>query len=360
MLKKKKEIFLALTTTFLALLLGLILIEGYYWKSGYTSLVCEVCRFHPQLGWDNIPGKTVSNGKVTYTTNSKGMRSTEVDSSKGHILLVGDSVTFGLGVNNDETVYHYLEKEEKISSLGYQVLNLGVTGYGIGQYYLNLKRHIDNLNPKFIVPILYTTNDRDDTRKDARYGRISKPLFFYQNGNLKNLNPKISRFSCINLYTRLRFTKYLIPLLFDNCKSRVLEQGKASPTIAKLIEEIRILGIQRNIPTLIVLSPALTTVEAVACKQPRSSDSCADFDTDLEAFYKYFQEMMEFYKFPYLDFLQHLVDYGAEGEIRSLYGNNGKDIHHYSPQGNYILAQAIAERFATDFDMNDPEPFHVN
>ena len=42
MLKKKKELALALTTTFVASLLGLILIEGYYWRSGYTSLVCEI------------------------------------------------------------------------------------------------------------------------------------------------------------------------------------------------------------------------------------------------------------------------------------------------------------------------------
>ena len=107
------------------------------------------------------------------------MRSREVDFSKGHILLVGDSITFGLRVNNEETVSHYLEKEYK----RYQVLNLGVPGYGIGQYFLNLKRHINQLNPKLIVLIIYTTNDLDETRKDTRY-EISKPFFLYQEGNL--------------------------------------------------------------------------------------------------------------------------------------------------------------------------------
>jgi lysophospholipase L1-like esterase len=340
MLKKKKEIFLALATTCLAGLLGLVLIEGYYWKSGYTSLVCEICRFHPQLGWETIPDKTVTNGKVTYTTNSMGMRSGEVDFSRGHILLVGDSVTFGLGVNNDETVSHYLEKEQ----LEYQVLNLGVPGYGIGQYYLNLKRHIDTLNPKWIVLILYTANDLEETRKDTRFG-ISKPFFIYQNGGLLHLNPNISRFSCSNLYTRLRFVKYLIPKsLIDNCRSKVIERDKASPTITKLIDKIRILGMQRSIPTLIVLSPALTAIEAVGCKQSRPLGACLNYDHGFESYYRFFQKIMELYKLPYVDFLQHLVDYDKEGEIRSLYGNNGKDIHHYSPQGNTILAQAIAER----------------
>ena len=245
MLKKKKEIFLALATTCLAGLLGLILIEGYYWRSGYTSLVCEICQFHPQLGWETIPGKTVTDGKVTYTTNAMGMRSGKVDSSKEHILMVGDSVAFGLGVNNDETVSHYLEKEEKVASLGYQVLNLGVPGYGIGQYYLNLKRHIDKLNPMLIVLILYTANDLHETRQDARYG-IGKPFFLYQNGRLLNLNSNISKFSCSHLYLRLRFAKYLIPLLFDNCGSRAIEQHKAGPTITNLINKIKKYTEQNN------------------------------------------------------------------------------------------------------------------
>lgn len=333
--KKKKEIFLALTTTFLASLLVLILIEGYYWSSGYTSLVCEICKFHPELGWETIPGKTVTNGKVTYATNSMGMRSGEVDSSLNHILMVGDSVTFGLGVNNNETVSHYLEKEQS----EYQVLNLGVPGYGIGQYYLNLKRHIDKLNPKLIVLILYTTNDLDETIKDNRFG-ISKPFFFYENGDLSNLNPNISRFSCSNLYSRLRFAKFLI----GNCILRVIERDDASPTITRLIEEIRKLGMQRNIPTLTVLSPALPAVEAVTCKQSSPAGPCNEYDLGFVAFYKYFHNLMETQKLPYVDFLRTLVDYDKEGSIKSLYGNNGKDIHHYSPQGNYILSKAIAER----------------
>lgn len=343
--KKKKEIFLALATTFLTGLLGLLLIEGYYWSSGYTSLVCEICRFHPELGWENIPSKTTTNGKITYTTNSRGMRSPEVDSSKEHILVVGDSVAFGLGVNNNETVSHYLEKREPIASLGYQVLNLGVPGYGIGQYYLNLKRHIDKLNPKLIVLILYTTNDLDETINNNRYG-ISKPFFFYQNGSLLNFSPKISKFSCLNLHTRLRFAKHLIPLsLIESCRTKAIKRDDANPTITKLIDEIRALGTQRNIPTLIALSPALPAVEAVTCNKTRSSDVCLEYDQGFVAFYKYFYEIMNLRNYRYVSFLHRLLDYSKEGEIKSLYVNNGKDIHHLSPQGNSFLAKAIAERF---------------
>jgi len=344
--KNKKEIFLAFTTIVTASFLGLILLEGYYWKSGYAKVVCEICRFHPQLGWETIPETTVTNGKVTYTTNALGMRSPEVDFSRGHILLVGDSVTFGLGVNNDETVSHFLQNEEKISSFNFQVLNFGVPGYGIGQYYLNLKRHINKLNPKVIVLILYTANDLDETRKDNRYG-ISKPFFFYENDQLLDLNPKISQFSCSNIYARLRFAQHLIPqFIVDRCAERVIERESAQPTIAKLIHKIKMLGEERNILTLIVLSPALTAVESVACKNFRGPESCLHFDPGFEEFYKYFHIIMEVNKFTYVDFLKRLVDYSKEGTVKSLYKDNGKDIHHFSPQGNLILAKAIAERIA--------------
>ena len=341
---KKKEIALVLTTTFLTSLLGLILIEGYYLKSGYSSLVCEICQFHPKLGWETLSGKTISNGKVKYSTNSMGMRSEEVDFSKGHILLTGDSVTFGLGVNNNETVSHYLEKEYK----KYQVLNLGVPGYGIGQYFLNLQRHIDRLNSKLIVLIIYTGNDLDETRKETRYG-ISKPFFHYQNGKLHHLNPHISQYSCANIYTLSRFVKYLIPkTLIDKCQVRVIERNKASLTIAKLIHEIRALGLQKNIPTLIVLSPALTAVEATVCRQSGIPSACDEYDIGFEAYYDYFHTIMKVHQLPYIDFIQNLIKFSYKEDIRTLYGNNRKDIHHYSPKGNSILSKAITKRLSVE------------
>jgi hypothetical protein len=299
---EKKNILLALTTTFLASIMGLILVETYFWKSNDNFFVCEICQFHPQLGWEAIPGKTVSNEKITYTTNSLGMRSNAIDFSKGHILLVGDSVTFGLGVNNNETISHYLEKINN----EHQVLNLGVPGYRIGQYFLNLKRHIDQLNPKIIVLIIYPTNDLDETRKDTRFG-ISKPFFHYKNEKLIYLNPEISKYSCSNLYSRSRFLKHITPtLLKDQCATRVIERNKASPTIAKLIDGIRVLGMKKDISTLIVLSPALTAVERVTCKQNKDKESCINFDPGFENYYKYFSLMMDLYKLPHIDFLKPL------------------------------------------------------
>ena len=345
--KIRKEAFLALVTIFLTSFLCLVIIESYYWGS---SSVCEICRFHPELGWETIPTKIVTNGKVTYATNSIGMRSEEVDPTRGNILILGDSVAFGLGVNNNETISHYLEQDKRVAGLGYQVLNMGVPGYGIGQSYLNLKRNIDQLNTKLIVLIVYTTNDLQETRQDNRFG-ISKPLLIYRNDNLINLNTNISRFSCLNLRSHLRFTKFLI----GNCQANVIETNKASISISFIMNKIRGLGIQKNIPTLVVLSPAQTNVEMLHCIQTKPLDTCVEYDDFFDVLYRYFHKIMESNKIPYIDFLTHLVEYSKEQPISSLYGKG--DIHHYSPKGNYILAQTIAKRLATDFDLNKRTPF---
>ena len=60
-------------------------------------------------------------------------------------------------------------------------------------------------------------------------------------------------------------------------------------------------------------------------------------------------------KIPYIDFLTHLVEYSKEQPIHSLYGKG--DTRHFSPKGNYIFAQTIAKRLATDFDLNRLTPF---
>ena len=339
--------FLALITILLTSLMGLIIVESYYWNS---SSICEICRFHPELGWESTPSKTVTKGKITYATNSMGIRSGVVDPSKGHILIVGDSVAFGLGVNNDETISHYLESDKKINRLKYQALNISVPGFGIGQYYLNLKRNIDLLNPKLILLVINTENDLQDTQQEMNFGR-SKPILTSQNDRLVNLNPNISRFSCYNLYTRLRFAKFLI----GNCQPNITEPNKVKISVGMIINAIRKLGIQKGAPTLTVLSPALAAVKFATCSKKTPKGTCLEHEDVFYSEYGYFKKVMKINKIPYIDFLKHLVDYSKEQPIHSLYGK--EDISHFSPKGNYIFAQTIAKRLATDFDLNKLAPF---
>lgn len=283
---------------------------------------------------------TANNEKVTYTTNSLGFRSKEVDSSKKHILVIGDSVTFGVGVNNNQTISYYLEQKLKI----YQALNVAAPGYGIDQYYLNLKRNISKTNPKAIVVIIYTGNDLDDTRKDSSYG-MSKPFFAFVNGELKNINPKLSRLSCQNFLTGSRIIKSIIPNKIKNqfCKSRVFSQNQASSQIAGLLENIKDVANARNSKILFVLSPSLIAVKSVQCELKKSPKQCKQFDKGFQLYYIYFRKLLELGKYSYVDHLQNLLWAGENTKLESLYHDNGKDTHHYSPLGNELLAKSIAD-----------------
>ena len=122
-----------------------------------------------------------------------------------------------------------------------------------------------------------------------------------------------------------------------------------------IINAIRKLGIQKETPTLTVLSPALAAVKFATCSKKIPQDTCVEHDNGFYNVYEYFKKIMESNKIPYIDFLTHLLEYSKEQPISSLYGKG--DIHHFSPKGNYILAQTIAKRLATDFDLNKLAPF---
>lgn len=134
----KTELRLVFLSAAFTLIVCLTLIEIYFWNKNSTTWVAPHTKFDMELGWVNLPNaKTIYRGNI-YTTNSHGFRSAEIDPSKDHILILGDSVAYGSGVNDDETVSYFLSKKLQ----QFQVLNLAVMGYGIDQYYLTLKKHI--------------------------------------------------------------------------------------------------------------------------------------------------------------------------------------------------------------------------
>ncbi len=86
-------------------------------------------QFDAGLGFFNTPNRTTtfSNAEfsTTVTTNSAGFRDDEASLQQPDILLLGDSLAFGWGVEKPETAEAQLEKLLRV-----RVLNLGVAGYG--------------------------------------------------------------------------------------------------------------------------------------------------------------------------------------------------------------------------------------
>jgi lysophospholipase L1-like esterase len=83
------------------------------------------------------------------------------------IVIVGDSVTFGMGMGDDESFPAQLERllHEKFPNRDLDVVNLGVPGYDTRQEVTLLKRNLARLDPDVALVGFYT-NDIPDVIAD--------------------------------------------------------------------------------------------------------------------------------------------------------------------------------------------------
>ena len=116
------------------------------------------------------------NPTPTIEINNIGLRDENLSpqTNQDNILMIGDSFTFGSGVNGDETFTEILEdKMSRIESKkGWKVWNAGHVGYSIGNYYLLLKKFAPILKPKLVVVNIFVGNDITEIRrKNWHYDR---------------------------------------------------------------------------------------------------------------------------------------------------------------------------------------------
>ena len=135
------------------------------WKyAGEIKRVSDI----PELGHEHTPNTEGFFMGVPVTINSLGLRDDEVSLAKPEgvvrILMLGDSVTFGWGVLQDDTVSAILEKllNETPGAKTIEVVNSGVGNYNTVQeitYFLS--RGVE-LDPDIVV-LNYFINDAEPT-----------------------------------------------------------------------------------------------------------------------------------------------------------------------------------------------------
>ncbi len=127
------------------------------------------------LGWSYIPGRSVTqsfgsdNRPVIMHFNDIGARVGEpgrrFDSTTPTVVFVGDSFTFGHGVTYEES---FVGQFERTVGSGYQVVNLGVQGYGTDQALLALERHMKDFDTKVVVYTFLQEHVRRNDNADRR------------------------------------------------------------------------------------------------------------------------------------------------------------------------------------------------
>ena len=153
-------------------------IHGSYKVEGSAGAFIQ---FDDELGWSNRPefnGRHTSHQfDVAVRTDRHGYRvGADQPDRPTSILAIGDSMTFGWGVEFDETCSSRLGKR-----LGVGVRNAGVSGYGAGQQLLRLRQTLSQHPTPRVVLVTHVPNDLEETARGWSYGG-NKPRFAANDG----------------------------------------------------------------------------------------------------------------------------------------------------------------------------------
>jgi hypothetical protein len=99
-------------------------------------------------------------------TNSQGIRSDRDEAYDSpletRIVVHGDSLTLGVGVENEDTFVHRTERRLLQRFDAIDVLNLGVSGHGPDQQYLLFQEEGRRYSPRICIIAVCLTNDLDE------------------------------------------------------------------------------------------------------------------------------------------------------------------------------------------------------
>lgn len=121
--------------------------EVHYWRTNPRSATLH----HKTPDFD-----------VTYRTNAYGLRGPELREKSGfRIVHIGDSFTFGWGVEDSETIPAQLEKRLRATfkTEAIEVINFGVPGTNPFNFYAYATKYALQLRPDFVIVSIYKTRN---------------------------------------------------------------------------------------------------------------------------------------------------------------------------------------------------------
>jgi lysophospholipase L1-like esterase len=296
-------------------------------QSGELLFQYTKFRSSPDLVWELVPGWSGREGNGTVTINAKGLRERDLPVAKPagvrRILCLGDSVTFGHGVEAEEAYPRRLEEHLLAAGHGpIQVINSGVPGYSPFQERIWLDRSGWAYAPDLIV-LGFVLNDVVERYLTmAAYGGTNTILGVDTTVGLAPWVRLARRTAFHRLVTSLmrageeRREVYSVRRLFDDAMTAEVEA-------AWEIGEDELAGIaaaarQRGVPLLLVAFPF--RFQVVENLPPRPQERLAAWARATDV--------------PFLDLTP--VFTAAGGKVAFL------DQDHPTPAGHLSAARAIA------------------
>lgn len=215
--KTSSKIILVMMSIIFTLIFAEIILRYYYFgKLSIVDTNADRLKFYREdekLGWSPIPKseghfsnpRQGLNAYIKHNANGIRVNDNSFESRGKSILIVGDSVTAGFEVDNNETYSAILETLFFENGCNYRVYNAGVTGYGTDQSLWNLERLLSIVRPDYVI-YMFTSNDFVDNRLIKKANtKWGKPTFVLSKGELILKNGPSRKFE-ISYYAYVNYT----------------------------------------------------------------------------------------------------------------------------------------------------------
>lgn len=168
------RVLLAATSVTVTLLLGeaILRLAGFHGRT-YLKVEKAVAVEDPVLNWRHAPNSRYYFNRIVYDINSQGFRdhehADEAEPGVRRIVLVSDSIGYGVNVQVDDNYPRRLENElESRTADDYEVVNLSMPGLSLRQKIHILEAYAPRFAPDLVV-VDYCMNDviGDSVREDA-------------------------------------------------------------------------------------------------------------------------------------------------------------------------------------------------
>ncbi len=179
----------------------------------YAYNYSDLVQYSDSYGWELKPNVTktfiIPERTFLVEQSSQGFRDYEHNlrksAGKYRIVVVGDSMTHGWGVDNNQTYSKVLESYNK----KIETINMGVGAYGTDQEYLTVINKGLSMKPDMIILMYTVTNDVGDVNTNFR--PWPKPQYKIINYSLTLTNVPVPEFNVGNKeeYKKPNFFKSL-------------------------------------------------------------------------------------------------------------------------------------------------------
>jgi lysophospholipase L1-like esterase len=345
--------------------------------------------FDPVLGWRHragyVGGTRTAEYAVRFTINEQGLRDESILYEKPaggfRVLALGDSFLAATHVSFDQMMTKQLQSilRAQLPGRPVDVVNAGVSGYGQAQEYIYFNQEGYRYSPDLVLVVVFLGNDLIDNVR-ASDGKYDRPTFEVDSENKlvqvewpsrdPNRRPSWDDFLARNSLA-YNFLQSGVLNKFDASASQPGENGRDSAqdfqiyerrvpaklrksweVTEELLATIADHATAAGARMLVVGAPSFRQLDPAVFEGLLRAESLDPSRYDVEQPSRLLRQAAERRSLPYLDLLPVLRQATERGEGQMFYPKNT----HWAPDGQRVVARAIAEKLASDGVGAEPAP----